>query len=110
MAEFAHNINFRALSPEQKLQILREMDFIEVAPEEHGSSCPSLRNSGVRCDCLSPTTSWKAPSDVRRYMGETREARQAFDELRSPYLNDGEGESPGLWVDYLEKTAPRYQT
>lgn len=109
MAEFTHKVDFAGLPPEQKLQILKEMGFKEDGPPEHAVNCTSRQGSGLVCDCLPGTTSFKAPADVKKYMGETMEARQKFAELRSEYENDGIGSSPGSWVDYLERTAPRYR-
>lgn len=109
MAEFTHKVDFSSLSPESKLQILKEMGFGEVTPREHAYGCTSLQGSGLRCTCMPPLTTWTAPGDVRRYMGETKAARQEFAEKRWAYLNDGIGDSPGSWVYHLEQTAPRYQ-
>jgi hypothetical protein len=109
MAEFTHKVDFSTLDPAQKLHILKEMGFREDGPLEHTINCTSRQGSGLRCTCLPGTTSFKAPADVKKYMGETTEARQAFGELREAYFNDGEGENPGSWVDYLTRTAPRYQ-
>lgn len=109
MAEFTHKVNFAGLSPAQKLAILKEMGFKEDGPLEHGVNCTSRQGRGLKCDCLPGTTSFKAPADVKKYLGETMEARQVFAELRSEYENDGIGENPGSWADYLARTAPRYQ-
>lgn len=103
-------INYLAMSPEQKLQILREMGFREDSPLEHGVNCVSRQGSGLICTCWPGTTSFKAPTDVRRYMGETNEARQEFAKKRADYLNDDIGENPGSWFNHLEKTAPRYNS
>lgn len=108
MAEFTHRVNFSSLSPAQKIEILKELGFRESTPDEHAPNCTSRQGGGLRCTCIPPTTSWKAPGDVVKFMGETMEARQTFAEKRSTYENDGVGGSPGLWVDYLAKTAPRY--
>lgn len=110
MATFTHNVDFSTLDPAQKLHILNEMGFQEAAPLEHAVNCTSRQGSGLRCDCLPGTTSFKAPADVKRYMGETMEARQEFAEKRQEYENDGIGESPGSWTYHLERTAPRYQS
>lgn len=110
MAEFTHKVDFSALDPAQKLHILKEMGFREDGPLEHAVNCVSRQGSGLRCTCLPGTTSFKAPADVQRYMGETMEARQEFGEKRQAYENDGEGDHPGSWVDYLTRTAPRYQS
>lgn len=108
MAEFAHKIDFAALTPEDKLQILKEMGFGEVTPREHGYGCGSLQGSAFCCTCHPPLSTWTAPFDVRQYMGETKAARKEFAEKRWAHDNEGIGESPGLWVTHLEKTAPRY--
>lgn len=103
-------INYLALTPAQKLWVMREMGFREGTPLEHGIDCTSRQGSALRCTCWPGTTSFKAPGDVRRYMGETSEARQAFAEKRSEYENNGIGNSPGSWFDHLEKTAPRHNS
>jgi hypothetical protein len=104
------NIDYAGLSPETKLQILKEMGFREISPDEHGSNCLSRQGSGLICDCLGGVTTWGAPSDVKPYLGETHEIRAAFFARRQTYLNEGEGESPGSWRVYLERTAPRYNS
>jgi len=104
------NVNYAGLSPEQKLQILKEMGFGEISPNEHGYNCTSRQGRGLICDCLGGVTTWGAPSDVKKYLGETHEERTEFFARRSVYLNHGEGESPGSWRAHLEKTAPRYNT
>jgi hypothetical protein len=103
-------IHYSGLSPETKLQILKEMGFRESGPLEHDTECTSRQGSGLICDCLPGTTSWKAPGDVRRHLGEHDEARRDFAEKRQQYQNDGIGDSPGPWYRYLEKTAPRHNS
>lgn len=103
-------INYLALSPDQKLWVMREMGFREENPLEHGINCGSRQGSGLRCTCLPGTTSFKAPGDVRRYMGETDEARRGFAEKRAEYENDGIGKNPGSWFDHLSETAPRHNS
>lgn len=103
-------INYLALTPAQKIWVMREMGFQEDSPMEHTVNCTSRQGDGLRCTCIPGTTSFKAPNDVRRYMGETNVARIAFAEKRSEYENDGIGENPGSWFDHLEKTAPRYNS
>ncbi|MCP9209605.1 hypothetical protein [Streptomyces cucumeris] len=110
MTELSHKIDFYNLTPEQKLGILKEMGFREEGPPEHSASCTSRQGTGLVCTCLPGTTSFKAPADVRRYMGETPKAREEFAEKRWTYENDGIGKPPGLWVEHLEKTAPRWNT
>lgn len=110
MAEFTHKVDFTVLTPHDKLQILKEMGFQEDPPAECGPDCMSRQGTGLICDCWPPTTSWKAPADVREFMGETHKARREFAERRQTYENDGVGDSPGLWITHLEKTAPRYTT
>ncbi|QJD53813.1 hypothetical protein SEA_KELA_253 [Streptomyces phage Kela] len=102
-------IDYSTLSPETKIQILREMGFKEIPPAEHGTNCLSRQGSGMICDCLMGVTTWGAPLDVKKWLGETHEARSEFAARRHAYLNDGEGESPGSWAVHLEKTAPRYR-
>lgn len=102
--------NYLALSPQQKLQVMEAMGFREGSPLEHGVDCVSRQGSGLICTCWPGTTSFKAPGDVRRYMGETNEDRREFAEKRAEYENDGIGENPGSWVDHLAKTAPRYNS
>lgn len=104
------NINYTRMSPEMKLQILKEMGFGEISPNEHGSNCTSLRGRGLICDCLGGVTTWGAPHDVKKYLGESHEERAEFFARRSAYLNDGEGESPGSWRVHLERTAPRHNS
>jgi hypothetical protein len=110
MAEFTPSIDYRSLSPEKKLKILEEMGFSENPPDEHASNCPDRQDDAFRCDCIPPTTSFKAPLDVKAYMGESLRARRDFGEKRSAFVNDGDGEDPGLWITHLEKTAPRYNS
>lgn len=102
-------INYAGLSPQQKLQILEEMGFKEIQPAEHGSNCLSRQGSGLICDCLQDVTTWGAPVDVKKWLGETHEERTAFAVKRQAYLNEGEGENPGPWWAHLEKSAPRYR-
>jgi hypothetical protein len=103
-------INYAALDPRTKLQILKEMGFQEVGPREHGVDCTSRQGSGLICDCLPGTTSFKATGDVKRFLGETQEARVEYAAKRSEYQNDGIGDSPGSWSSYLERTAPRHNS
>lgn len=103
-------IHLSTLSPAEKLEALKEMGFTEVPPEEHTINCTSIQGSGLRCTCIPPTTSFKAPLDVRVYMGENVERRQSFAEKRWENMNDGIGESPGMWITHLENTAPRYKS
>ncbi len=101
-------INYAGLSPEVKLQIIKEMGFGEIPPAEHGSNCRSREGRGIRCDCLPGVTMWGAPLDVKPYLGETHEQRTEFAAKRQLAENDGEGKHPGSWVTHLENTAPRY--
>jgi hypothetical protein len=103
--EFA--IDYAGLTPQQKILILEEMGFKEIPPPEHGTNCLSRQGSGMRCDCLQGVTTWGAPLDVKKYLGETHEERAEFAARRQMYLNDGEGENPGPWWAHLEKNAPR---
>jgi hypothetical protein len=105
--EFA--INYAGLTPQQKLVILEEMGFKEIPPSEHGTNCLSRQGSGMICDCLQGVTTWGAPQDVKKYLGETHEERAKFAARRQLYLNEGEGESPGSWIHHLKKNAPRYR-
>ena len=109
MAEFTHTVDFKSLDPAQKLQILSEMGFVEASPLEHAVNCTSRQGSGLICDCLPGTTSFKAPADVKKYMGETLEARQEFADQRQEFENDGIGKHPGSWLNHLARTAPRYR-
>lgn len=104
------NIDYARLDPETKLQILKEMGFREIPPMEHGTNCTSRQGSGLICDCLQGVTTWGAPSDMKRWLGETQEQRAEFAERRQSYQNDGIGDSPGTWSAHLERTAPRYNS
>ena len=104
------NINYATLSPQDKLQILEEMGFKEIPPAEHGTNCLSRQGRGLICDCLMGVTTWGAPLDVKRWLGETHEERAEFAAKRQMYLNEGEGESPGSWVYHLEQNAPRHRS
>lgn len=110
MAEFTLKVEYAGLSPEMKLKILKEMGFREDGPLEHAVDCVSRQGSGFICTCWPGTTSFKAPADVKRYMGEDETARQEFARRRQEFQNDGDGENPGPWYAHLERTAPRYNT
>ena len=110
MAEFTLKVDYTNLSAEMKLKILKEMGFREDGPLEHAIDCVSRQGRGLICTCWPGTTSFKAPADVRRYMGEMDERRSLFAAKRQAYENLGEGESPGSWFTYLERTAPRYNS
>lgn len=103
------DINYTGLSPQQKLQILEEMGFKEIPPAEHGANCLSRQGNGLICDCLMGVTTWGAPVDVKKWLGETHEERAEFAAKRQAYLNEGEGRNPGPWWAHLEKNAPRYR-
>lgn len=103
-------IDYAGLSPETKLQILKEMGFREIPPAEHGTNCTSRQGRGLICDCLQGVTTWGAPLDVKAWLGESHEARAEFAARRQLHQNDGIGESPGSWALHLERTAPRYTT
>jgi hypothetical protein len=98
------------LSPEEKLEVLKEMGFRENTPSEHAADCVSRQGSGFICTCEPPVTTWTAPAEVRQYMGEDNDSRRKFAEKRWEYMNNGIGESPGLWVFHLERTAPRHRS
>jgi hypothetical protein len=102
-------IHLSMLSPKEKLEALEEMGFRERTPDEHAVGCASRQGSGLRCTCLPPVTAWVAPSEVRQYMGEDDANRKKFGEKRWAFENDDEGSNPGLWVTYLENTAPRHK-
>lgn len=103
------NIDYASLDNETKLQILKEMGFREIPPMEHGTNCLSRQGSGIICDCIQGVTTWGAPLDMKKWLGETHEERAAFAARRHTYLNDGEGESPGSWAIHLEQNAPRHR-
>lgn len=103
------SIDYAGMTPEEKLQIMKEMGFREIPPAEHGTDCTSRQGRGLICDCLMGVTTWGAPPDVKTYLGETHDRRVEFATKRQAYLNHGEGESPGSWVAHLEATAPRYR-
>jgi len=102
-------IDYAGLTPQQKILILEEMGFKEIPPPEHGTNCLSRQGSGLICDCLQGVTTWGAPVDVKKYLGETHEERAAFAARRQAYQNEGEGQNPGPWWAHLEKNAPRYR-
>lgn len=102
-------INYAAMSPADKIKILEEMGFKEIPAPEHGTNCTSRQGRGLICDCLQGVTTWGAPVDVKKWLGETHEERAEFAAKRQPYLNEGDGENPGPWFVHLEKNAPRYR-
>jgi len=108
--QHSFSIDYAGLGPEAKLQILKEMGFREIPPAEHGTDCTSRQGRGLICDCLQGVTTWGAPLDMKRWMGESQEQRAEFAERRQSYQNDGIGNSPGSWAGHLEKTAPRYNS
>lgn len=67
-------LSLAALSPQEKLDALKEMGFTAMW-EEHQPDCYSF--NGDRCICIPPGTSWMPPKDVREYMHET------YEELRN---------------------------
>lgn len=59
-------------SPQDKLDVLKAMGFTAMW-EQHQPDCPSQFDSGMRCNCIPPGTSWVAPHEVKEFMNETYE-------------------------------------
>lgn len=65
-----------SMSPQDKLDALKAMGFIAMW-EQHQPDCGHQWDHGIRCNCVPPGTSWRAPTDVVEHMHET------WDELRA---------------------------
>lgn len=63
---------FGNLAPEEKLAALKAMGFVAFW-EQHQPDCGAQYDRGLRCNCIPPGTSWRAPRDVVVFMGETYE-------------------------------------
>lgn len=84
------------LSAAAKVQALEAMGFLRTR-NSHSPGCTTFQGSGYICTCLAPESTWSAPAEVCRFLGESLAERRAYTQLRNAHENDGGGSPVKSW-------------
>jgi hypothetical protein len=73
-----------ALSPEEKIALFKGLGMSRVG-DNHQPDCGPPAETGIRCNCVPPASSWSHPEDVEVFLKETWEDRLERAKKREAY-------------------------